>query len=164
MKFGIIGAGKMGSAIGMGVIRSNLFKKDEVIFADSFEPRIEELNSLGYKTLCNVELYQNADIVLLAVKPQQINIILEELSKVDKHAKTIITIAAGISISHIKSYLKDERMKSVTFFICLEIVLSDWIPSSICFTLSLVCSSLKCPQPSFNTVSDWTFRGIKVVI
>ena len=107
MKFGIIGAGKMGSAIGMGVIRSNLFKKEDVIFADSYLPRIEELNNGGYKTLTNVKLYQECDIVLLAVKPQQINEILEELSKVDNHAKTVITIAAGISISHIKEYLKD---------------------------------------------------------
>ena len=78
MKFGIIGAGKMGSAIGLGVIRSDLFKKNEVIIADSYAPRIEELNSLGYETLSNVELYQNVDIVLLAVKPQQIDVILEE--------------------------------------------------------------------------------------
>ena len=113
MKFGIIGAGKMGSAIGLGVIRSDLFKKEEVIFADSYLPRIEELNSQGYNTLSNVELYQNADIVLLAVKPQQINEILEELSKVKNHAKTIITIAAGISISHIKSYLKDVNVARV---------------------------------------------------
>lgn len=107
MKFGIIGSGKMGSAIGMGVIKSGVFKKDEVIFADSYAPRIEELNNGGYKTASNVELYQNADIVLLAVKPQQIDAILEELSKVSNHAKTIITIAAGISIEHIKKYLKD---------------------------------------------------------
>ena len=113
MKFGIIGAGKMGSAIGFGVIRSNLFNKEDVIFADSYEPRIEELNSLGYKTLTNVELYQNADIVLLAVKPQQIDVILEELSKVEKHAKTIITIAAGIDIAHIKKYLKDVSVSRV---------------------------------------------------
>lgn len=113
MKFGIIGAGKMGSAIGLGVIRSDLFKKEEVIFADSYLPRIEELKGQGYNTLNNVELYQNADIVLLAVKPQQINEILEELSKVKDHAKTIITIAAGISISHIKSYLKDVNVARV---------------------------------------------------
>ncbi|MBP5445631.1 MAG: pyrroline-5-carboxylate reductase [Acholeplasmatales bacterium] len=113
MKFGIIGAGKMGSAIGFGVIRSNLFSKDDVIFADSYAPRIEELNNSGYKTTTNVKLYQSADIVLLAVKPQQINEILEELSKVDNHAKTIITIAAGISISHIKEYLKDVNVARV---------------------------------------------------
>lgn len=113
MKFGIIGAGKMGSAIGLGVIRSDLFKKEEVIFADSYAPRIEELNSLGYETLSNVELYQNVDIVLLAVKPQQIDVILEELSKIDNHAKTIITIAAGISIEHIKKYLKDVNVARV---------------------------------------------------
>ena len=113
MKFGIIGAGKMGSAIGMGVIKSGVFKKEEVIFADSFAPRIEELNNSGYKTASNVELYQDADIVLLAVKPQQINVILEELSKVSKHAKTIITIAAGISISHINDYLKDVNVARV---------------------------------------------------
>ena len=113
MKFGIIGAGKMGSAIGLGVIRSDLFKKNEVIFADSYLPRIEELNSQGYETMSNVELYQNADIVLLAVKPQQINDILDELSKVKNHAKTIITIAAGISISHIKSYLGDVNVARV---------------------------------------------------
>ena len=113
MKFGIIGSGKMGSAIGMGVIKSGVFKKDEVIFADSYAPRIEELNNGGYKTASNVELYQNADIVLLAVKPQQIDVILEELSKVSNHAKNIITIAAGISIAHIKKYLKDVNVARV---------------------------------------------------
>ncbi len=113
MKFGIIGSGKMGSAIGMGVIKSGVFKKDEVIFADSYAPRIEELNNGGYKTASNVELYQNADIVLLAVKPQQIDVILEELSKVSNHAKTIITIAAGIDIAHIKKYLKDVNVARV---------------------------------------------------
>lgn len=113
MKFGIIGAGKMGSAIGMGVIRSGLFNKTDVIFADTYEARINELNNDGYVTNTNTGLYENSDIILLAVKPQQINTILEELSTVKNHAKVVITIAAGIDIKYIKKYLSNVSVARV---------------------------------------------------
>lgn len=138
MKFGIIGSGKMGSAIGFGVIKSNLFNKEDVIFADCYQGRIDELNSLGYKTMSNVNLYENADIILLSVKPQQIDSILEELSVVKKHAKTVITIAAGIDIKYIKKYLSDVSVARVmpntpalinsgTSAICFENEINDYV-------------------------------------
>lgn len=107
MRFGIIGAGKMGSAIGQGVIKSQIFKKDDVFFSDQYQPRIDELNKEGFKTMSNIELFEKADIVLLAIKPQQIEQVLKELSLVENHAKTIISIAAGIPMAFIKKYIKD---------------------------------------------------------
>ena len=113
MKLGIIGAGKMGSSIGLGVIRSGVFKKSDVFFADQYKMRIEELKNDGFVTMGNKEIYENSDIILLAIKPQQIEEVIIEVSSVENHAKTVICIAAGIPISYIKKHLKDVNVVRV---------------------------------------------------
>jgi pyrroline-5-carboxylate reductase len=48
---------------------------------------------------------ENADIIFLAIKPQQFNFVLEEYSKDISKAKLIVTIAAGVSTEFVEKKL-----------------------------------------------------------
>ncbi len=51
-----------------------------------------------------------SDIVILAVKPQIIDIVLDEIADVITDRKTIVSIAAGITLQYLESRLKTKRL------------------------------------------------------
>ena len=97
-KIGIIGCGNMGSAIASrikGKYRLFVFDKDAVKLAKL--SGIKALNSA-------VEVADRADIVILAVKPQDFEAALIEI-KGKTADKLIISIAAGITTKYIENIL-----------------------------------------------------------
>ncbi len=105
--FAIIGAGAMGEAILGGLIRQNLTKTESIYASEPRESRRVELKDrYGIRTTKNnLEAIQDADVVVLAVKPQRLNKILEELNnKIPKEA-VIISIIAGASVKTISEGL-----------------------------------------------------------
>ncbi|HEU4637475.1 MAG TPA: NAD(P)-binding domain-containing protein, partial [Candidatus Binatia bacterium] len=71
-KIGIVGAGKIGSAIARGIIRSGLVTNDQVMASDVSDALRRAIgNELGIVvTADNRQLCDFADVVILAVKPQ----------------------------------------------------------------------------------------------
>lgn len=55
-------------------------------------------------------------------------------------------------------------MRSVTLFICLEIVVADGIPGVTCFNLPLVYSALKCHGGLIQLSVIGLLEGRKAVI
>jgi pyrroline-5-carboxylate reductase len=51
-----------------------------------------------------------ADIIVLAVKPQNMAVVLDEISGVITADKTVVSIAAGITLAFLQSRLKTERL------------------------------------------------------
>jgi len=106
-KFAIIGAGAMGEAIIGGLIRQNLTSPENIHASEPRVERCEELNNkYGITTSAhNLDVVENADVVVLAVKPQRLEKILSELSgKIPANA-VVITIIAGASIDKISKGL-----------------------------------------------------------
>lgn len=97
MKFGIIGAGNMGSAILRGALAANVMLPAQVWLAN---PHIEKTTPFGdmgvHTTTSNTETAESVDILLLAVKPQRIGEVLDEISSLVS-GKCVVSIAAGIS-------------------------------------------------------------------
>lgn len=96
---GIIGAGNMGEVLIRGLIQSGKVKKSDIIASDTNQDRLTYISkTYGIKsTPSNVELVENASIVIVAVKPQNIDELLDELSHSSHEGHTFISIAAGIT-------------------------------------------------------------------
>jgi pyrroline-5-carboxylate reductase len=107
-KIGVIGGGKMGSALISGIISRDLIPAGNVTVSDVAKERREDL-----KKTCGVnasddnkKTVKDADIIILAVKPQNMAEILQETAGAFDKGKLIISIAAGISTPYIEGYLK----------------------------------------------------------
>lgn len=99
----IVGLGKMGEAIAQGLKDSPHSKKYKISGTTrSKETAIEASKKLGIPcTTQNGEAIQNADLILLAVKPHQVESILLENQKHFKKEQTIISICAAITTDQI---------------------------------------------------------------
>ena len=100
MKLGVIGLGKMGTALVEGVLNAEVYQQDDIIGSDVVKKEVAGIDNYQDNQVCSRE----AETVILAVKPQIIDRVLEEI-KDSVRDKLVISIAAGISISHLKQKL-----------------------------------------------------------
>lgn len=100
---GFIGVGNMAGAIISGVLKKNLYRKDEITVYDKDVSKYAKFDIAPSETIA--ELCQKSDLIFLCVKPQVYNAVLDEIAltvAADTLAKkTFVSIAAGISTSHI---------------------------------------------------------------
>jgi pyrroline-5-carboxylate reductase len=103
-KIGFIGAGKMAQAMLEGILKSKMIPKENIIASANTEGTLEKIES-NYQirtTQNNQDVARFADILILAVKPDQHSNVIQEI-KNDVHSDSIIiTIAAGITLDDIE--------------------------------------------------------------
>lgn len=105
-KVSIIGAGKMGGAIIKRVISARIINPGRVMAADKDKKRLACFSKMGIKTTCdNIKAVQWGDVVILAVKPADMDELLKEISVIDVKGKLFISIAAGIKTAFIEKRL-----------------------------------------------------------
>ena len=107
-KIGVIGAGKIGSAIARGIIRAGLVKKENVMASDvSDELRQAIARDLDIKvTPDNGALCDFAEIIILAVKPQIVDPVAREIAKKLGKSKLLVSVAAGVPLGRIETHLE----------------------------------------------------------
>lgn len=103
----LIGCGNMGSAILQGIARSGLVSPSSMICADvNKDAQARLAKAVGCGTAAsNRDAVANAQTVILAVKPQYLDGVLEEISTALAPETLVISIAAGVSIDHLESFL-----------------------------------------------------------
>ena len=107
-KVSIIGGGKMGEVLARGIISSNLLPSKGITVSDTLTERLKYLEE-EYQvnvTANNKEAIKSADVVILAVKPQNMAEVLEGISDIVDETKLVISIAAGMTTEFIEKYLK----------------------------------------------------------
>ena len=99
-KIAFLGAGNMAEALVKGLLRAGIAAQADVVCAEPRLDRREELaKRYGVTALAsNLEAAEQADVVVLSVKPQTMDDLLEEIAPAIDHRKLVISIAAGISI------------------------------------------------------------------
>lgn len=115
MKIGIIGGGNMGTALFKGMLKSGVYDENDFIISDKNEKALENIKA-GYNpesTNDNVYLAENSDIIVLAVKPNVIKTVLVEIDGELNTGKIIISLAVGIEIARLASYITDKNVKIV---------------------------------------------------
>lgn len=105
---GFIGAGQMATALAKGLISSNFTTAENVIACDPFPIACEQFEkTTGAKTIdSHSTLLQQAEIIILAVKPQVMADVLKEVSQEVMSKHLVISIAAGVSIETISNLLE----------------------------------------------------------
>ena len=101
----IIGGGNMGEAILKGLIAAQLMKPQQVAVTDIIEARLAYLReTYAVQALTdNAEAVAPADLIIVAVKPQDIVQTIQGIAPaVDDH-KVLISIAAGVPTAKIES-------------------------------------------------------------
>jgi pyrroline-5-carboxylate reductase len=107
-KIVVVGGGKMGEAIAAGILTAGLAQPGSVTVTDIVPDRLAYMKGkyAVATTDDNRKAARDADIVVLAVKPQGMGDVLKELSPVIDRKKLVISIAAGIPIRFIAEHLK----------------------------------------------------------
>jgi pyrroline-5-carboxylate reductase len=102
-KIALLGTGNMAEALVKGLLRAGTANADEILCAEPRAERREEIAArYGVAVLAsNLEATEQADIVVLSVKPQTMEHLLDEIAPAVDHRKLVISIAAGISIAAI---------------------------------------------------------------
>lgn len=108
MKLAFIGAGQMAEALLGGLLASKTFAASDLWATDvSAERRDVVKRRFGIRVGSdNREAAAWADAVLLAVKPQSLDAVLDELAPALAH-RLVISIAAGVAIRHIAGRLPE---------------------------------------------------------
>ena len=109
-KIGFIGSGKMASAIIKGLIKTNFAKPENLLATQGEKEGLEEKSkNLGIKIILdNKELVKNSDVIFIAVKPNQVLGVLEEIKPFVTPEKLVVSIAAGVNINKLETNLPDE--------------------------------------------------------
>lgn len=110
---GFIGGGNMAEAIIKGMVQSSGSNvESEIHVAEPNEERRKYLQrAYGISaTSSNKETAASCDIIILAVKPQNMEAVLEEIANDITDKKTVVSIAAGITLSYLASKLKTEKI------------------------------------------------------
>jgi pyrroline-5-carboxylate reductase len=115
-KIAIIGGGKMGGIIAQGLIAHKIIPAKDIVVTDIDTARLDFLrSSMKLKVSHNNEkAAKSADIIILAVKPQNMAATLKEISSAVDKSKVVISIAAGITTDFIeKALIKGIRVLRV---------------------------------------------------
>jgi len=123
-KIGFIGAGKMATAMIEGLLSKGVYKKDEIIASSRSQDTKDRVSkALGIEvTTDTASVFSSADVIVLAVKPNQIEDILTTNSVANSTKKLIISIAAGIKIATLESYVPDSRIIRVMPNVCCTVL------------------------------------------
>lgn len=96
----VLGAGKMGSVLAAGMVGSGM-DASRIVLSDADRRRLEEVCSQhGFSAASgNLQAVQAAAVVVLAVKPKDVEPVLLEISPALTEGHLVVSIAAGVTTS-----------------------------------------------------------------
>jgi pyrroline-5-carboxylate reductase len=105
----VLGGGKMGEALIAGLVASGWRKPEDIVATGRRPERLEELaDRYGVDTTeDNAAAVTGAEVVVIAVKPQDIEGLLAEISSHVGSDQTVLSIAAAIPTTFIEARLGD---------------------------------------------------------
>jgi len=109
---GFIGGGNMAEAIIKGIIHKHA---GDIMVSEPREERrgyLEKTYTIK-TTPRNKDVAENCDIIIIAVKPQDMSTVLDDISDVISEDKAVVSIAAGIMLSYLSKRLKTRKIVRV---------------------------------------------------
>jgi pyrroline-5-carboxylate reductase len=106
-KIAILGAGRIGESLIAGLLSSGWREPEEIFATARRAERVEELRERHgiQATLSNGEAAAGAALVVIAVKPQDLDALLGEIGGLILRDQTVLTIAAAIPTAQIEARL-----------------------------------------------------------
>ncbi len=102
-KLAILGTGNIGRAIGIGLVAADEYEAGEIILTRRQADLLEDLGDQGFQVRSdNKDAVQRADLLVVAVPPQDLNALLREIAKsLDSRRHRLISVVSGVSIEQI---------------------------------------------------------------
>lgn len=114
MKIGFVGCGNMATAIIKGIIKKQIIEEENIMASAKTKTTLERVQrELGIKvSMDNSEVVKNSDIVVLAVKPQYYQEVIEQIKDTVSDNQIIISIAPGKTLAWLQDCF-DKNVKLV---------------------------------------------------
>lgn len=123
MTIGCIGTGAMGGAIIRAVAKK--FNVNDIIVTDKNEKMGKAFaNELGVKFVCENKDVLSQDYIFLAVKPQFLEDVFNEISSLISEKSVIISMAAGVMIEKLQKMSPKARFVRMMPNVCAQIAQS----------------------------------------
>ncbi len=106
-KIAIIGAGNLGMAIAQGLVSSGIIEKSDLILAERSQIRIQSLKTSQFNIInSNSEAIRSSELIIIAVKPQHMLELIEEIKgAIDPLKHILISCVTNISSDQIFTVL-----------------------------------------------------------
>ncbi len=106
-KLAILGAGNIGTAIAKGLVKSNYYQPQEIILTRRKIELLETCKKENFNiSRNNIEAVKNSSLILVAVEPQQINHLLNEIKEVlDPDRHILISVISGVKIRELQTII-----------------------------------------------------------
>lgn len=112
-KIGFVGAGQMAQALAKGFVQGGLVEAGRIVAFDPFPAagqKFLEMVGDGQLVTSNAALAKAADVVILAVKPQSLTGVMQELNGKLSAEKLIVSIIAGATLEKLSTGLGTDRV------------------------------------------------------
>ena len=108
-RIAILGGGNLGQALARGWIAANVVQPGNLRVVRRRPERLAELAELGIRTSAdNLEATRSSDLLVIAVQPQQIESLLEEIRPAIEPARHhVISVVSGVSLNVLRHWLGD---------------------------------------------------------
>jgi pyrroline-5-carboxylate reductase len=109
---GFLGAGKMATALAQGFLRAGLITKDRLSASDVITAAREAFGAAtgAHPLATNAEVVAAAEVLFLAVKPDQVAGVLAGVSaQLDPRRHLLVSIAAGVSLAKLEAAAPGQR-------------------------------------------------------
>jgi pyrroline-5-carboxylate reductase len=106
-RIAILGAGKIGESLLAGLLSSGWRKPEDIVVTGRREERLQELveRHRVEATLSNAKAVAGAGLVVIAVKPQDFDVLLGEIGGLLNSEQTVLSVAAAIPTTQIEARL-----------------------------------------------------------
>jgi len=116
LRIGFLGAGKMASALAKGIVSADVSTPGHIIASDVIdEARAAFAKAVGCKvTASNNDVVAASDVLIVAVKPDQVHGVLSEAGANITERHLVVSIAAGVTLAKLAAALpKQARLVRV---------------------------------------------------
>lgn len=113
MKYGFIGVGKMGGAILKGLLDAGAVDPEAVLISGrNYEKTSAQAAEIGVTAVdSKKEITEESNVIIVGVEPKTFPDVMPEIAGGYSNDKILVSMAAGVTISSIESYLgKDAKI------------------------------------------------------
>src|SRR5436305_11558302 len=113
---GFIGSGQMARALAQGFLSAGLVEGGRIVHCDPVPVAAEQFAQHvagSRRAASNVEVIGQANVIFLAVKPQNMAAVFSELGGKVASEKLVVSIAAGVTLARLSEGLKMNRVVRV---------------------------------------------------
>ncbi len=110
-KIGIIGVGNLGQAVLRAFLDSKLVPKENFLIANRTERKLQKVaEEFQVRTVStNEQLIDESDLVILGVKPQDLDQAIEPIASAFHNEHTVMSLAAGVSLDSLQKLIPNTK-------------------------------------------------------